>query len=349
MRAIRGLLILAGAVVPLLLPVAANAASRSEPAWRLTPTGVDAQLRGLDAVDGRTAWASGSRGTILRTTDRGQTWKQVAPPDTATLDFRDIQAFDSDHAVALSIGPGDASRVYRTSDAGRTWQLTFRNTEETAFYDCIAFFDTQRGLAMSDPVDGKFRVQSTSDGGRSWRPIPADGMPPALPGEAGFAASGQCITTAGPFDAWIATGGGDRARVLHSGDGGRHWEASDTPLASSPSAGVFALAFRDPWHGVAIGGDFAAPDAPTPAVALSGDGGRGWEAPPQAPAGYRSGLAWTGLTSVIAVGPGGSDLSLDGGRHWKSFDTGGFDTVSCTWLGECWASGAHGAVAYLTR
>jgi photosystem II stability/assembly factor-like uncharacterized protein len=350
MRAMRALLISVGAALPLLLsPAGASAASDPGPAWRVTPTGVDAQLRGLDAVDGKVAWASGSKGTVLRTVDRGHSWQQVAPPDAAALDFRDIQAFDADHAVVLSIGPGDASRIYRTSDAGRHWQLTFRNTDENAFYDCVAFFDRQRGLAMSDPVDGAFRVQSTSDGGRSWHTVPADGFPPALPGEAGFAASGQCITTSGSSDAWIATGGGAQARVLHSGDGGRHWRATATPLPSSASAGVFAVAFRDPWHGVAIGGDFAAPDAATPAVALSHDSGRSWQAPPDAPAGYRSGLAWTGLSSVVAVGPGGSDLSTDGGRHWTPFDTGSFDTVSCTRQGDCWAGGATGRVGYLVR
>src|SRR5205823_165694 len=155
---------------------------------------------------------------------------------------------------------------------------------------------------------------------------------------------GQCVTTAGPFDAWLATGGGATARVLHSGDGGRHWTASDTPLPSSPSAGVFALAFRSPNQGVAIGGDFANPDAPGPAVALTRDRGRTWRTPSQYPAGYRSGLAWRGGT-VLAVGPGGSDLSPDGGRHWTPFDTGSFDTVDCTLSGSCWASGAQGRVA----
>jgi photosystem II stability/assembly factor-like uncharacterized protein len=343
----RSLLVLLGVVVPLAFSGVASAESRPDPTWMLTPTGTESQLRGLDAVDAKTAWVSGSKGTILRTTDRGRTWQHLAPPDTATLDFRDIEAFDADRAVALSIGPGDASRIYRTDDGGKSWQLSFRNTEPTAFYDCIAFFDHRRGLAMSDPVDGKFRLQSTSDGGRSWQPVPAVGMVPALPGEFGFAASGQSLTTSGPRDAWIATGGGARARVLHSGDGGTTWMAADTPLPSGGSAGVFSVAFRDRWHGVAIGGDYAAPNAPGPAVALSGDRGRTWRTPSEAPVGYRSGLAWLG-NNVLAVGPGGSDVSSDGGRHWKSFDTGTFDSVSCA-RGACWASGAKGRAARLVN
>lgn len=344
MRIARALVVLLGAVVPLVSAGIAEAACPA-PAWRLSPTGTDAEFRGLAAVNSRIAWVSGTGGTVLRTTDGGRSWRSVGPPDTQKPEFRDIEAFDADHAVTLSIGPGDSSRIYRTDDGGAHWQLSFTNPDPAAFYDCIAFFDHRRGLATSDPVDGAFRVQATDDGGRSWHQLPASAFPPALPGEAGFAASGQCLTTAGPRDAWIATGGGARARVLHTGDGGRHWQAADTPLPSSESAGVFAVAFRDPWQGIAIGGDYAHPTAPGPAVALSGDAGRDWKTPPQAPAGYRSALAWRGET-VFTVGPGGSDYGPDGGRHWTSFDTGSFDSVACS-DGACWASGVHGRVARL--
>jgi photosystem II stability/assembly factor-like uncharacterized protein len=343
MRVLRAVVLVLGLLVALAVPASAGG---HPPKWELSATGVTAQFRGLSAVGARVAWVSGTQGTVLRTVDAGRTWTSVGPPGTGTLEFRDIEAFDADHAVILSIGPGTDSRVYRTDDAGAHWRQTFQNTDTAAFYDCLAFFDPWRGLAMSDPVDGRFRMQATFDGGRSWRQVPGSGFPPALPGEAGFAASGQCVTTSGPADAWLATGGGATARVLHSGDGGRHWTASGTPLPSSPSAGVFALAFRTPWQGVAIGGDFAAPTAPGPAVALSNDRGRTWHTPGQYPAGYRSGLAWRGGT-VLAVGPGGSDLSPDGGRHWTSFDTGSFDSVDCTPLGSCWASGVRGRVARL--
>lgn len=336
-------------VVPLLCSLFTPVATAdSKPTWDLKPTGVDARFRGLSAVDGRVAWVGGSAGTVLRTTDAGRTWASVGPPDAAALQFRDIEAFDADHAVALTIGPGDTSRIYRTSDGGKSWALTFRNTDDKAFYDCIAFFDRFRGLAMSDPVDGKFRMQATFDGGRTWRQVPEDNFPPALRDEAGFAASGQCLVTSGWHDAWLATGGGATARVLHSSDGGWHWRASDTPLLSLPSAGVFALAFRSPHQGLAIGGDYANPTAPVANLALTRDQGRTWQAPPQAPVGYRSGAAWRG-GDVIAVGPTGSDLSRDGGRRWSSFDAGSFDTVDCTVGGACWAAGEKGRVATFRR
>ncbi len=178
--------------------------------WQLTPTGVDARFRGLSAVSAQVAWAGGSGGTVLRTTDRGRTWRNVSPPGVADLLFRDIEAFDARRAVVLAIGEGEASRIYVTSDGGAHWREAFRNDDPRAFYDCTAFFDQRRGLALSDPVDGRFRILATEDGGRSWRVRPTTGMPAALPGEFAFAASGTCLVTSGPRDAWFATGGGAR-------------------------------------------------------------------------------------------------------------------------------------------
>jgi photosystem II stability/assembly factor-like uncharacterized protein len=342
------LLLLAALVVA---PAGTAAAETRTPtlSWQLSATGTDAQLRGLSVLSRRVAWASGVGGTVLRTVDGGRSWRQVGPPDASALELRDIEAFDTRDAVALSVGNGPDSRIYRTADGGATWTETFRNAEAAAFYDCLAFFDQRHGLAVGDPVDGHFRILSTSDGGRSWQRVPDAGIPPAQDGEFEFAASGQCVTTSGPRDAWLATGGGATARVLHSADRGRTWKASDTPLLSSGSAGVFAVAFRTPRHGIAIGGDFQNPTGGTHNLALSADGGRSWREPVNSPAGYRSGVTYHPfLGSVLfAVGPTGSDVSVDGGRRWQQFDDGTFDTIDCGRDGACWASGAQGRVATL--
>ncbi len=314
--------------------------------WELTPTGVDARLRGLSAVSARVAWASGSAGTVLRTTDSGRTWRNVSPPGTTDLQFRDIEAFDSRHATALSIGEGEASRIYTTSDGGATWREAFRNDDPRAFYDCAAYLDRRHGLALSDPVDGKFRILATRDGGRSWRVQPTAGMPAALAGEFAFAASGTCLVTLG-HHAWFATGGGAQARVFHSRDSGRSWTVVATSVKSGPSAGIYSLAFRTTRQGLAIGGDFATPDTAPDALALTRNGGRTWSlAGAGAPGEYRSGAAWL-HRAALAVGPTGSDVSTDGGRTWRRFDTGSFDAVQCTRDGACWASGEQGRVARL--
>jgi len=339
-------------VLVLLLAVvgvstATGASGKHGYAWQLTPTGSTARLRGLSAISAKTAWTSGSLGTVLRTVNGGAAWQNVSPPGASTLQFRDIEAFDANHAVILSIGSGTDSRVYVTSDAGQHWTLTFTNTDPNAFYDCMTFFDKRHGLALSDPVNGKFRIIATNDGGSSWNVVAAD-MPVALPGEFAFAASGQCLVSKGRR-AWFGTGGGAQARVFRSDDGGESWQVSATPIHSGPTAGIFALAFRDKKHGLAAGGDFLTPTVSPDALALTKDGGEQWQLVSAAPNEYRSGAAWVTGHDAVVVGPSGSDASTDGGKTWTGFDNGSFDTVDCGHGKACWASGEQGRVARLIK
>ncbi|MFH8788094.1 WD40/YVTN/BNR-like repeat-containing protein [Streptomyces roseoverticillatus] len=337
-------------------PVATPAqAAGKAPAWESLDSGSDARFRGLAAVSRTTAWAAGTKGTVLLTRDAGRSWRNVSPPGAGALEFRDVEAFDARRAVVLAIGEGEASRVFRTDDGGTTWTETFRNADPKAFYDCLAFFDARHGIALGDPVDGRFRVLATGDGGRSWRLLPAAGMPAALPGEAAFAASGQCVVTArgrtGGRDAWIATGGAASSRVLHSADRGRTWTVTGTPVpAGDPARGVFGLAFRDRAHGLAVGGDYRTGQPSGRAAAVSGDGGATWAAAARPPGAYRSGVAWLprSRTTALAVGPTGSDVTTDGGRTWRGFGTGSYDTVDCAPDGGCWAAGEKGRLARLT-
>ena len=178
-------------------------------------------------------------------------------------------------------------------------------------------------------------------------------MPPALDGEFGFAASGTCLVTAGKRDAWIASGG-TAARVFHTTNRGASWTVTDTPVVRSDAGGIFSLAVRDPETLVAVGGDFEKPNKSADTSAYSVDGGTTW-LPGGDLDGYRSGSAFlprtaaTGSPSkgVVAVGPTGTNVSLDGGASWKSVRNGAFDAVECTGDGACWASGPEGRVALL--
>jgi photosystem II stability/assembly factor-like uncharacterized protein len=341
----RGAFALLAVVTVLMLPAAASAHHRA-PRWIPVPTGSDQRYRGLDAVGKRTAWVGGSAGEVLRTTDGGRTWKDVSPPDTVGLLFRDVEAESAQRASVLSIGNGEDSRIYRTTDGGHHWRTAFVNDDPDAFYDCMDFFDGgRRGLAMSDPVDGKFRIIATDDSGRSWHVLPTTGMPPAIEGEFGFAASGTCLVTSGKRDAWFASGG-TAARVFHSRDGGFTWKATTAPIPAAEAGGVFSLAFRNPHDGVMVGGDFTAPDNGVDASGFTRDGDH-WAGGGDL-SGYRSGVDWVSGShaTLIAVGPNGSDVSYDGARHWAAFDTAAYDAVDCV-RGTCWASGPAGAVAVL--
>ncbi|KAI1660435.1 oxidoreductase [Daldinia decipiens] len=321
-----------------------------KPAWKHLPTGSDARFRGLAPVSDKIVWVSGTSGTVLRSTDGGNTWESVGPELSGTdsaLEFRDIEAWSADKAVVLSIGEGNSSRIYVTDDGGATWAQSFTNQEPTAFYDCIAFENAKRGMAMSDPVDGKIRLIETRDGGASWGVVDSGGMVPALEGESGFAASGTCLaTTAGRW--YVASGGVNPGRIFRSSDG-HHWAVSDASIAGGEGSGVFSVQFRDAKHGIAVGGNYSAPTGAISNAAWSKDGGVTWVPSTSFPGGYRSGSSWVPgrFNMALAVGPTGSDYTLDGGRNWHEFDNSSLDSVECVKRDVCWASGEKGAVACL--
>ena len=326
------------------------AANFSVGQWIAQESGTRARLRGLSVVSGDVAWASGSGGTCLRTTSGGKSWDALTVPGAAELDFRDIEAVDARTAYLLSIGPGEKSRIYKTDDGGASWTLSYGNRDPRGFLDAIAFWDHERGLALGDPLEGRFLILATDDGGKHWSRIAPDGMPPALAGEGAFAASGTCLVVGADGHAWFGTGGARVARVFRSADQGQTWTAAETPMrAGAPSAGIFSLAFRDPDQGVAVGGDYKNPDAVGRTAVSSGDGGRTWSAVAgTAPAGYRSALAvvpGSAGPALVAVGPGGTDLSLDGGARWRPLGKTGFDATSFVSPDAGWATGEDGRIA----
>jgi photosystem II stability/assembly factor-like uncharacterized protein len=154
-------------------------------------------FRGVSAVSREVAWASGTHGTYLRTTNAGRTWTSAQVPEATALDFRAVVAFSADEAFLMSAGPGDQSRIYHTSDAGLHWQLQFTNSNPKGFFDSMAFWDATHGVALGDPVPDqsgklKFELIETEDG-QSWHPIPTDQLPEAIEGEGAFAASNTCL------------------------------------------------------------------------------------------------------------------------------------------------------------
>jgi photosystem II stability/assembly factor-like uncharacterized protein len=297
---------------------------------KLTPqnSGTVQGLIAVSPVNSRVVWASGRGGTFLLTTNGGATWKAGVVPGAETLQFRDVQGVTEKVAYLQSIGANPTDfRIYKTVDGGATWVMQFQNQNPSAFYDCFAFWTPKRGISHSDSVNGVFPDLRTTDG-KTWQDISGN-MPPALPGEASFAASGTCVATQGGRNAWIATGGSTIARVLATRDEGNTWNAYDTPLVSSPSAGAFTVAFRNPWHGIVGGGDLDPADPNNARTAVSSDGGQTWTLTNPPPVtGAIFGLAYVGRSGgdgdqegsgrdvVITANAGGAAWTPDEGKTW---------------------------------
>jgi len=323
-------------------------ASVAEAQWQPQTINAKADFRGLCAVSSNVAWVSGTHATYARTTDGGNNWIVGTVPEASKLDFRDVKAFGENVAYLLSAGPGDASRIYKTTDGGKAWALQFKNRDPRAFFDALAFWDEIHGIALGDPVNSRFQFMTTDDGGRSWTPLSAATLPPALPGEGAFAASGTCLVTNGTQDVWFGTGGAKVARIFHSKNRGRDWTVVPTPLAAgTESAGVFSIAFRDPTHGMIVGGDYKKPGETGATAAITADAGQTWN-PLDRLVPYRSAVAWA-KDQWVVVGTSGSNYSRDNGATWIALDRNNYNSVAFTASGEGWAAGPAGRIARFTR
>jgi photosystem II stability/assembly factor-like uncharacterized protein len=311
-------------------------------------------LRGVSAPSNQVAWASGTHGTYLRTTDGGSSWQAAQVPGAEALDFRDVEAFSPDFAYLLSAGPDDQSRIYKTTDGGKNWALQFTNRDPKGFFDCMAFWDRDHGIAVGDPVADtagklKFELISTEDGGKNWKPVPSDALPPAIEGEGAFAASGTCITVRGKTNVWFATGG-KVARVFRSTDAGKTWAVSDTPMIHGPdSAGIFSIAFRDATHGVIAGGDYKHPEQDGPNLALTNDSGRTWQLSNISPQAYFSAVAFakpgSRSTAVLVVGSTRSAYADDlAKKSWQRTWDLNLNALSTSPTGNAIAVGPKGLI-----
>ena len=241
----------------------AAALAQSGPETRISR--IKENLRGVSVVSQTVAWASGTHGSYLRTTD-GRIWIPDYVPGAEALDFRGVVAFSAVEAFLMSSGPGDQSRIYHTDDAGRHWQLQFTNTNPKGFFDSMIFWDRTHGIVLGDPIPDetgalKFELLTTDDG-KTWTPIPPGQLPLALEGEGAFAASNSCI-------AILKTPGIQNPVVPGEARGPGYTGNQQTFESAAPTAEAGASSF-DPNIWFATGGKVAR-------VFHSPDRGHTWE------------------------------------------------------------------------
>jgi hypothetical protein len=329
------------------------AATTAHAQWEIQTAPTTADLRGIHALGNGIAWASGSDGTVLRTTDDGKDWQRCAtPPDADHLDFRGVQAFDASTAIVMSSGKGTLSRLYKTSDACQTWTLVFTNPDQDGFWDALSFEPpnphflrdhTRRGLIVGDPVRDHFSAFISSDLGNTWTPIGKDfsrSTPRARRGETLFAASNSSADAVGDAgNACFVTGGTGGPRFFHLVGGGLvlDWwmtlpSFEETNLGfphRTASEGAFSVARREvdqvTFDFMAVGGDYLKPDQQGSSVFLPAPSYsffiRHQEQiyPQTPPHGFRSAVAYDASTKTwITVGPNGTDISTDDGRNWRA-------------------------------
>jgi len=253
---------------------------------------------------------------LLRTTDGGGRWRQVARigAPVAALDFISPE---EGYLLLKSGGTGGARgtmTLLEASDGGRALRIAARLPLGSG--SCAMDWPTlQEGFVVCGG-----RMDVTSDGGRTWRaaaldlPAGASGEPYApyfLNADTGFATA--------------------RGSIYRTADGGGHWQrvyrlppkvAGDFALGpvafATPERGYAVLNFSSCWPG-------GCPDA----VLATSDGGRHWQpvaaqldpslplsAPRTGPPGGVDAIIAWGQEDVAVVSMTSVSMSGDGGRRW---------------------------------
>jgi len=328
------------------------AVASAQAQWTIQDAHTTADLRGIHSIGNGIAWASGTHGTVLRTTDDGTHWQTCAmPPDAEKSDLRGIQAFDAVTAVVMSSEKGYLSRIYKTTDACKSWKLVFTNPDKDGYFNAVQLTHGKRLDVLGDAVRGKFAMFFAEDAGDTWYAVGESGRD--APAEAHiFSASNSALLSIGSF-AFFGTGAGVatppqiyRTRP-HCGPTPENpkaspmecvleWTPATVPLGSTgTAAGVLSLAARDNGFTkdglpkvivVAVGGsnDQSAQNSGT--CAISEDGGQSWTLASTPTHGFRSAVAYDQKSKTwIAVGFNGTDISTDDGHTWRALIPGSTD------------------------
>lgn len=200
-----------------------------------TPSSVNApQVLDLQLLSPTTGWVATEAGVHL-TTDTGQSWNEISPPNTDRKQLRsghflDTQrgwlVYETSHTVE-----GTEFTVYRTVDSGESWAPTkIAASADLTSPITIQFSDAAAGwLAATVQTSSNFSIGQlfySADGGQSWtaRSLPASGD----------------LRPTNSTVAWMA-GGPAREKLYVSRDRGNSWKPSavSPPIEFRSSQPVF--------------------------------------------------------------------------------------------------------------
>lgn len=303
-------------VVLVLAIVPLPAAAVSTSALPIAPTAVTtADLKCVTMVSSTVAFAAGANGTIIKTTDGGETWVKLTT-GTTTADFRGIAFWNANTGVAVTYNRA----VYKTTNGGTTWSVANADmTTDTGFGSIglsgvTAIPGSTDGALLfggTTPGDGFYRSEqvwrSEYNGGVFW------GIKPVL---------------------------APKTHLTDDGVGGLYLEGEGEMLA---------VDFVDSTHGWAVGDDmFTNEDTST--VHATSDGGYTWSRQIFSVPLRLTGVSFANTSVGVVVSSAGRIFrTANGGTAWTEASTVPAPLVALTGVGMIdasngWAVGAGGTL-----
>ena len=306
-------------------------------------------LRGLSVVNDTVMWASGSKGTVVKSTDGGKNFTWITVKGYGQRDFRDIEAFDAKTAVIIAVD--SPAIILKTKDGGMSWKQVFRDDRSGMFLDAMDFDDKGNGMVVGDPIDGRLFIATATKYGDKWIPLKADDNEyTAAPGEAFFASSGTNIKVMGtkykPF-VYFVTGGKDSRLFINGSPAGLdivHGQGSEGANSVDVDPTMKKI--------VIVGGDYTMDTLRKNNIEIfTIDGERLLQAPVQTPPhGYRSCVTFLTPNILITCGTSGVDISTDGGLNWNLISGESFHVCAKAKKGSAvFLAGRDGKIAKLVQ
>ncbi|MBI5472370.1 MAG: T9SS type A sorting domain-containing protein [Ignavibacteriae bacterium] len=306
--------------------------SSGDTSWTVQTSGTTSTIYWIKVINDLVAWAGGTGGVVLRTTNGGTTWQSVGGGAIGTADVYSGDALDANTAY-VTTSPS-ATYIYKTTNGGALWTQVY--TLAAAFIDGIQMKTTTEGYAVGDPVGGKWIVLKTTDSGTTWARMATE--PTQVGTEAGWNNAFQLLGN----NLWFGT---NSSKVYRSTDLGATWASAATTGANS-----YGVYFNSATQGAAV---FA-----SGVTNYTTNGGTSWTAGGAAGTGQGTGITGTSGTEFWATVGTNVYYTSNGGVTWAATPKNGYTGATALWALDVvaqaggtfgWAGGASGAIVRYRR
>jgi photosystem II stability/assembly factor-like uncharacterized protein len=188
----------------------------------------DLNLTDVFFANDQTGWVTGEHGTILHTTDGGETWTPQlgGDPQSAEPPIHDLRFVDATHGWAVQ-GSGHGNKLLRTTD-GENWEEAGTLGGNYGYWSDYTFASATVGFQIRQQPDD---MAQTLDAGKTWKPVlPACAAKMEVEGltrEVGC--SMKSLHFPSPNVGYAIGTGAKALFVLRTEDGGQNWKVMVSP------------------------------------------------------------------------------------------------------------------------